>query len=194
MKMISVLFLLVKGFSYLRKIPIWFMYYLLLGIKSKEIARHITFDSVCLDVGAGVGQYTIALRNKGYSKVYPLEPDRKKLVRCDVELAYCSTAQDIPVSDKSFDFAFAINVLHHTSARLAMLVEMNRVSEKVLISEINKDNVLVRIYNRIIGESTKLLNESELRELMILAGTKNVRIYQRSFLGIPNVFMYGVGD
>ena len=191
--MSSILFMLVVS-KYLRKFVIWFMYYMLLGIKSKEIARHITFDSVCLDVGAGVGQYTIALRNKGYSKVYPLEPDRKKLIRCNVDLAYCSTAQDIPVSNKSFDFAFAINVLHHTNARLAMLVEMNRVSEKVLISEINKDNVLVRIYNRIIGESTKLLNESELRELMILAGIKNVRIYQRSFLGIPAVFMYGIGD
>jgi len=191
--MISVL-LFVKLLSYMRKFPIWFMYYMLLGIKSKEIARHITFDSVCLDVGAGVGQYTIALRNKGYKMVYPLEPDRKKIVHCDVELAYCSTAQDIPVSDKSFDLTFAINVLHHTSARLAMLVEMNRVSDKVLISEINRDNFLVRIYNRIIGESTQLLNESELRELMILAGIKNIRIYQRGFLGIPNVFMYGVGD
>lgn len=195
MKMISVLFLLVKGFSHLRKIPIWIMYYLLLAIKPKEIIKHIEeHNSLCLDVGAGVGQYTIALRNKGYQRVFPLEPDPKKLVRCNVELAFCSTAQDMPFREKRFDFAFAINVLHHTNARVAMLIEMNRVSEKVLISEINKDNFLVRIYNRIIGESTRLLNESDLRELMVRAGLKNVRTYRRGLLGIPNVFLYGVGN
>lgn len=192
--MISVLLLLLKRFVNLRKIPIWIMYYLLLAIKPKEIIKHIEeHDSLCLDVGAGVGQYTTALRQRGFYNVYPLEPDKNKLYRCNVELAYCSTAQNIPTRDKYFNLSFAVNVLHHTKDRLEMLVEMYRVSEKVLISEINKDNVLVRIYNRIIGESTQLLNESDLRELMVCAGLKNVRTYRRSLLGIPNVFIYATG-
>lgn len=189
--MSSILFMMVVS-RYLRKIVIWFMYYLLLGVKPKEIARHIEPDSRCLDVGAGVGQYTLALRRLGFH-VLPLEPDRNKLSRCDVELAYCSTAQDIPTRDKYFNFSFAVNVLHHTKARLEMLVEMHRVSDKILISELNRNNPLVRIYNRIIGEETQLLNESELRDLMSRAGLRKVRVYQRGLFGIPNVFLYATG-
>jgi len=191
--MSSILFMMVVS-RYLRKIAIWFIYYLLLGIKPREIARHIEPDSRCLDVGAGVGQYTLALRKMGF-KVWPLEPDRDKLVRCDVELAYCATAQNIPTQDGHFDLAFAINVLHHTRARKEMLVEMIRVSDRVLISELNRDNLLVRIYNKIIGESPdQLLNESELRALMLRAGIGRVKTYQRGLFGVPNVFIYASGE
>jgi len=192
--MSSILFMMVV-FQHLRKLAIWFMYYLLLGIKPKEIIKHIEeHDSLCLDVGAGVGQYTTALRQRGFYNVYPLEPDKNKLYRCNVDLAYCSTAQDIPTRDKYFNLSFAVNVLHHTKDRLEMLVEMNRVSDKVLISEINRNNPLVRIYNRIIGEETQLLNESELRDLMSRAGLRNIRVYQRGLFGIPNVFIYASGE
>ena len=181
-------------FGLLRKLAIWFMYYLLLGVKSKEIAKHIKPKSRCLDVGAGVGQYTIALRDMGFL-VRPLEPDRDKLVRCDVELAYCATGQNIPTDDGHFNFAFVINVLHHTKAKIEMLAEMIRVSDKILISELNRDNPLVRMYNRIIGESpAHLLNESELKALMLRAGIKRIRTYLRGLLGVPNVFIYALGE
>lgn len=191
----SLILLIMVVFKSLRKFSIWFMYYLLLSIKPKEIVKHIDGpDSKCLDIGAGVGQYTLALRRLGYNSTFPLEPDIEKLNRCKVELSYCATAQDIPLDNKAVDFAFAVNVLHHTEARIEMLSEMIRVSEKVLISELNRDNLLVRMYHKIIGESeTNLLNETELRSLMLNSGIRKIRTYQRGLFGIPNVFIYASG-
>lgn len=177
--------------KYLSKLLKYSSYYLLLRRKPAEISRHIKGMNYGLDVGAGAGQYTAVLNSMGYD-VLAIEPDRNKIEGSNVPFVI-STGQDLPFSNDRFDFAFAVNVLHHTKHREKLLREMGRVACRVIVSEINRSNIFVRLYNQIIGEDpNQHLNRHDLIDELREAGLVVQRIYSKGFLGIPDVFLYAV--
>lgn len=168
-------------------------YYLLLKRKPREISRHISQDMIGLDVGAGAGQYTHVLNLAGY-QVTAVEPVEEKIGKLGMSYVVAK-GQELPFSTKSVDFTFAVNVLHHTKMKIAMLREMGRVSSQVIISEINGENPFVRLYNKLIGENDcHHLSKAELVSMFKSAGLRVKTIYERSFLGVPGVFIYVVGE
>lgn len=145
-----------------------------------------------LDIGAGVGQYTQVLNLAGYH-VTAVEPVENKISKLGMEYVV-ATGQELPFPTKSVDFAFAVNVLHHTKMEIDMIREMARVSSQVIISEINGENLFVRLYNKLIGENDcHHFSKSELLSMFRQAGLSVNEIYYKSFFGVQNVFIYVVG-
>ena len=84
-------------------------------------------------------------------------------------------------------------MLHHTKYRAALLREMSRVSSLIIVSEVNKANPFVRLYNRIIGENPEQhLTKNDLMSLLSRAGLEIRSFYSVGFFGIPDVFLYAV--
>ena len=175
------------------KVCKYISYYLLLKRKPAEITRHISGMTAGIDVGAGAGQYTAVLNSMGYS-VVAVEPDEKKIGNSGVPFVL-AIGQDLPFSDSSYDFAFAINVLHHTRYRERLLRELGRVASRIIVSEVDNSNIFVRLYNRMIGEPPDWhLTKRELTDMITRAGLNLRQVYSKGFLGIPHVFLYAVCD
>ena len=179
--------------KYLTRLIKYMNYYLLLRRKPEEIAKHVNKSQLGLDIGAGAGQYTTVLLSMGYN-VTAVEPDIDKIQKSSLPFVVAK-AQALPFPSRSYDFAFTINVIHHTKKRVEMLKEVARVADRIIISEINKGNIFVRLYNMLIGEpSYQHITKLELMELIRASGLKLRTLYSKSFFGIPNVFLYAVCD
>lgn len=179
--------------KYLSKVIKTISYYLLLKIKPMEITKHIMDHQHGLDIGAGAGQYTTMLLAMGYN-VVAVEPDIKKIEKSGVPYVV-SSGQNLPFDDNQYDFAFAVNVLHHTKRPVELLQEVNRVARRVIISEVNHDNIFVRLYNQFIGEiDNQHLSPTTLLGMMEQAGLTVSKLYTKSFLSVPNVFIYAVAE
>jgi len=179
--------------KHLSKVIKTISYYLLLKRKPMEISKYIMLNQLGLDIGAGAGQYTAMLLAMGYN-VVAVEPDRKKIEKSGVPYVV-SPGQNLPFDDNQYDYALVINVLHHTKRPVKLLQEVNRVARRVIISEVNHDNILVRLYNLFIGEiDHQHLSPTRLLGLMKQAGLTVSKIYTKSFLSVPNVFVYAIAE
>lgn len=111
-----------------------------------------------LDVGCGHGWYACEMQRRGYL-MHGVEPSagqiaaaRRHALRTGggVRLARASAAH-LPFRDASFDFAYAINVLHHVDETerervLAEIVRVLRPGGIFFLQEINTENPLFRFY------------------------------------------------
>ena len=93
----------------------------------------ISGDSVVLDMGCGTGNYTDALRQVAKSvigidlSIGMLEQARSKFIDL---LLILGDITSMPFKPKSFDAAFAIQVLHHVKEKELFLAETCRVLRK----------------------------------------------------------------
>jgi len=161
--------------------------------KPRELIHWIPKGSRGLDVGAGFGQYTQVLRSWGYD-VIALEPDGTKIAGAGAPYVV-AMGEDIPFGNLEFDFAFAVNVLHHVEDVIATLREMARVARIVIIGELNADNPLIELYHRLFmrEENPRIhLSVSQLEAAIEAAGLQPRRVYLRSLFGVPRVHLYAV--
>jgi ubiquinone/menaquinone biosynthesis C-methylase UbiE len=116
-------------------------------------------DARGLDVGCGQAPYAAALAREGL-QITGLDRSPGQLHRARGHLAGASfdvhvaagSATDLPFADGSFDFAYAINMLHHVQGqdrRRKVMQEIARVVRPgglVFLHEMNTQNPLFRFY------------------------------------------------
>ena len=110
----------------------------LLQRKLKQFERYL--DPPILDIGAGFGQYTLALREQGFT-VDCIEPDPEMR---NPDLDYVATRD-------YYETGLLINVLHHVENPSSVIyTNLIRRCECLIIGELNGDSWLVRTYHRIL--------------------------------------------
>lgn len=106
-----------------------------------------------LDLGCGQGAYCVALERRGY-RIVGLDPSVRSVSRAKEAGARVVAASglELPFREASFDFVFAIGVLHHIAEgapRAQALEEIRRVLRphgRLLVHETNPTNPLFRFY------------------------------------------------
>jgi len=88
------------------------------------------------EVGTGKGHFTVALAQKGYSFVtIDVSSDEQKFARMNIQYLGLEKQVDFQVldagklhfEDKSFDYIFAVNLIHHLDDPYRVVDEMARV-------------------------------------------------------------------
>jgi ubiquinone/menaquinone biosynthesis C-methylase UbiE len=84
-----------------------------------------------LDVGGGTGNYSVALRDAGFTVTH-CDPSPGMVRRASAKLmpagrALIADGQRLPFRDRAFDCAIAIKVLNHVGDREAFTLELRRV-------------------------------------------------------------------
>jgi 2-polyprenyl-3-methyl-5-hydroxy-6-metoxy-1,4-benzoquinol methylase len=138
----------------------------LLGRKVEIMRRRLNTAGILpgssrgLDFGCGQGWYTCAMARMGYDMVGTDVSDRQlDHARRHADAQSMSAVQwdliedsRLPFSDGCFDFAFAINVLHHVGSKvdqeaaLAEIVRVLRPGGILFLQEMNTINPLFRFY------------------------------------------------
>ena len=105
--------------------------------KVREIARHLKPNDRVLDVGSGNCVLCEQLQNSGY-RVIPIDLENNSFVDSIKPLRYDGNA--LPFADRSFDVALVVTVLHHTHDPDAVLSDVRRVANTLIIIEEIYDN------------------------------------------------------
>lgn len=86
--------------------------------------------AVIADVGAGTGNYSVAIKNKGYH-VIAIEPSLQMIGSClDTSMVFInSPAEHITLEDNSVDGTIIINAIHHFKDLECAFSEINRISK-----------------------------------------------------------------
>jgi len=102
------------------------------------------------EVGTGKGYFTVALAQKGYSFVtIDVSSDEQKFARMNIQYLGLEKQVDFQVldagklhfEDKSFDYIFAVNLIHHLDEPYRVVDEMVRVLNdggKMVLSDFSK--------------------------------------------------------
>ncbi|HLD15233.1 MAG TPA: class I SAM-dependent methyltransferase [Candidatus Nanoarchaeia archaeon] len=93
--------------------------------KLELIKRHVNFEGLVLDIGAGTGISSEYWRN---AKVISLEPAFEMLKQSKCEKVQAK-AEELPFKDEIFDGIISLTALHHADLKEA-LKEIKRVSKK----------------------------------------------------------------
>jgi len=84
-----------------------------------------------LEIGAGTGNYIGALRELVACECFGVEPAgaMRELARTNAQgvEVRAGSAEELPFDERSFDFAFCVNVIHHVGDRRAFFREAFRV-------------------------------------------------------------------
>ena len=94
---------------------------------------HVSSDSVLLDLGCGIGNYTAVLEQRAKSvigidmSVGMIEQARTKFPRLRF---ICGDVTTLPFDSETFHGAFAIQLLHHVKKKKVFLGEAHRVLRK----------------------------------------------------------------
>lgn len=100
--------------------------------KLTRIRNYLRSGDRILDIGAGAGSVCILLEAEGCN-VTPLDVEDRTLSEQIKPVIYDGIT--IPYSEKSFDTALLLTVLHHTQDPLTILSEAKRVATNVIIIE-----------------------------------------------------------
>ena len=87
--------------------------------------------SIIADIGAGTGNYSIAIQNQGY-QVIAIEPSIKMIEECSDSrniLFVNSPAENILLNDNIVDGTIIINAIHHFKNLAQAFYEVNRISK-----------------------------------------------------------------
>lgn len=98
-------------------------------VKSLDRLLSLPAGSTIADIGAGTGNYAIALANSGYD-LKALEPSQemRSQAKADAKVEWlCGTAEKIPLMDSSVDAVIVILALHHFSAPAQAAAEIQRI-------------------------------------------------------------------
>jgi len=154
--------------------------------KLRELRKYIDPYEMWYDIGAGMGQYSVALQDEGYriTAVEPLEGYYEYAVR--------QRAEDLTVCA---DGAFLINVLHHSDDPVRLLRHLRTLCPKIVVSELNRENRVVEMFVRFMlpwEDINGHLNANDVRHFLSLAGWTRVKDYSTSLLGVSNVYNWFV--
>jgi hypothetical protein len=150
--------------------------------KIKELVKWIHRAEVGYDIGAGLGQYTKALKAMGYV-VVPVEPLHD----------YYFYAVNLKAEDlqEKHDYAYLLNVLHHSDDPVNMLRHLKTLCPKIIISELNRHNPFVKLFVKIFLPWEHIdghLNRKEVETIIKKSGLRITHSYQSSLLGVPRVY------
>lgn len=129
--------------------------------KLKQFEEYL--DSPILDIGAGFGQYTVALRKKGFV-VDCIEPDNKMR----------NPGLDYICDHDYYKTGLLLNVLHHIDVDPKPFIEKYLdLCDRLIIGELNGNSWLVRNYHKVfkrdeigrhisLNDFSALMNDFEL--------------------------------
>ena len=146
-----------------------------------------------LEVGCGQGHMAAAVQAAGAEMVAldrsPRSAQRAAAKGLD---AWAADAQSLPFGDASFDFAYAVNMVHHLKRgeqdqALAELLRVVRPGAPVVIFEINVRNPLFRFYMRQVFPRTRAIDRGDEefldpREFPLPAGARVDDVVYSTFL------------
>lgn len=99
---------------------------------------------VLLDIGGGTGNYTVALRDAGFSAIH-CDPSPRMTMRAASKgiRAMVADGQALPCRDDAFDCAVAIKVLNHVPDRRAFAREARRIirSGPLVLAHATKESI-----------------------------------------------------
>jgi 2-polyprenyl-3-methyl-5-hydroxy-6-metoxy-1,4-benzoquinol methylase len=129
-----------------------------------------------LDVGCGQGRYVCHMRHRGFDVTgIDSSPEQVQIAQCNVGsrgLVRLGSVLEIPAADATYDFAYAINVLHHLAsieeqrAAFTELIRILRPGGMLFVHEINTRNVLFRFYMGYVFPSLNCIDEGVERWLL----------------------------
>ncbi|PWT79981.1 MAG: hypothetical protein C5B57_12995 [Blastocatellia bacterium] len=129
-----------------------------------------------LDVGCGQGWYVRRMRGRGFDVTgVDSSPEQVQIAQRNVGssgLVRLGSILQIPAADETYDFAYAINVLHHLTSieeqRTAFteLIRVVRPGGLLFVHEINTQNVLFRFYMGYVFPSLNCIDEGVERWLL----------------------------
>jgi len=119
-----------------------------------------------LDVGCGLGWYMARMTQRGRPTVgFDASLPQARQARQRSERVVAADALAIPFADKTFDFAYSINVLHHLSGREAQQRAFDEIARVLkpggwfFLHEINVRNPLFRFYAGYVFPLIKNIDE-----------------------------------
>ena len=129
-----------------------------------------------LDVGCGQGAYVARMRERGLD-VDGIDSSAGQVAIAARKVATGGVIQigsvlEIPAADGSYDFAYAINVIHHLSSVLEQrrafdeLFRVLRPGGLLFVHEINTRNILFRFYMGYVFPSLNCIDEGVERWLL----------------------------
>lgn len=100
-------------------------------VREFVVGARLTETSRVLEIGAGTGNYSGALRELVGCRCTAVEPSaamREIAERRALDVAVkAGSAEGLPFEDASFDFAFCVHVVHHVKDRSAFFTEAFRI-------------------------------------------------------------------
>lgn len=169
---------------------------LLVERKTTTISRHLTAAPhpmvAGLDLGCGQGSHAMALARAGY-RLVGVDPSVRSLAhaRRDGAVVAAGSALRLPFRDGSFDFVYAIGVLHHLAPRdrHAALGEVRRVlvlGGRLLVHETNPRNPVFRFYMAYVFPIVRRIDEGTEEWLEpgcpLVPGLRSVQVEYSTFL------------
>lgn len=136
------------------------------------LAGHLPSTASGLDCGCGTGHYVREMARLGYRMTgFEFSEGMRAQATLTTRDVGCEIGSgsitEIPHPDGSFDFAYAINVLHHLpdkAAQFAAVDEMLRVLKRgglAFIHDFDADNPVVRFYMNTIFPLTSRIDDDE---------------------------------
>jgi ubiquinone/menaquinone biosynthesis C-methylase UbiE len=117
-----------------------------------------------LEIGCGTGNYITGIRARVGCRCTGLDPSRAMLAKIssnEIETVLGS-AEHLPFPDRSFDFVFSVNVIHHVADSAGAFREAYRTLEKGgMICTATASEWIIR--NRLMSQYFPGIIESELR-------------------------------
>ena len=107
--------------------------------KANRLLPFLSKKDKILDIGAGNGMLANSLMKKGF-EVQAVDVDNHSIVESVKTIVY--DGQTLPFSDRSYDTALLLLVLHHTNDPVQILKEAARVAPKIIIIEDVYHNVI----------------------------------------------------
>jgi ubiquinone/menaquinone biosynthesis C-methylase UbiE len=102
-------------------------------------------DDPILEVGCGTGRFLRLLSEAGFSNVHGIDQSRS-MIESGRELGDAETvvgdAFRLPFEDDAFEVAYSIHVLMHLPDKRGFIDELKRVSERLVIFELNNERSL----------------------------------------------------
>ena len=111
--------------------------------KLAQIESNLHSGERILDVGSGNCILTHELRRQGYD-VQPVDIKNQSFVEEIVPVAY--DGRILPFPQNSFDTGLLITVLHHTSDPTAVLREVRRVAQRIIVIEEIYENLFEKYF------------------------------------------------
>ena len=151
----------------------------LLARKTDMIARYLGHldksTAMGVDLGCGTGWHVQRLRQKGFrtwgldSSVAQLhEAQRRAIVPAEDGNCWClADIQRLPYADRSMDFVYAINAIHHMETRVQQneaIREVHRILKPgglFFLHEVNTDNLIMSIYMDYIFPRIRKIDDGE---------------------------------